>query len=148
MSAPPVTRRIDPDGTTVLEAGQGRFRFHRAAPGVLAIAIEGIDNGQFGTLALDEIALALVRERPLELFIDASAAAMPAVPVSREWARFFALNQRDLRRVSVLVGSKMVELTVAIAQHLSETGKLIQIYTDGELFEARRAAAMKPRGGR
>ena len=30
------------------------------------------------------------------------------------------------------------ELTVAIAQHLSQTGKLIQIYSDAELFEARR----------
>jgi hypothetical protein len=67
---------------------------------------------------------------------------MPAVSVSQEWTRFFALNQKDFRRVSVLVGSKAVELTIAIAQHLSQTGKLIQIYSDPELYEARKAAAV------
>ena len=138
-------RETKGDGSVVLREGRGEFRFTRPVPGVLEIEIEGTDNGQFGTAALDEIALALMRERPLELFVDASAASMPAVPVSREWARFFAHNAKDLKRVSVLVSSKTVELTVAIAQHLSQTGKLIQIYTDAELFNARREAA---RGGR
>ena len=117
------------------------FRFERIAPGVLEIVIDGIDNGQFGTAPLDQVALALVRERPLEMFVDAAAASMPAVSVSREWARFFSLNRKDLKRVSVLVSSRSVELTVAIAQHLSDTGKLIQIYSDPELYHARRAAA-------
>lgn len=134
-------RELASDGTVTLRAGRGSFRFSRPAPGVLEIVIEGTDNGQFGTAALDEIAMALVRERPLEIFIDAGAASMPSVPVSRDWARFFANNARDLKRVSVLVTSRTVELTVAIAQHLSQTGKLIQIYTDVELFQARRDAA-------
>ena len=115
-----------------------RFDFRRLAPATLEVVIDGVDNGQFGTAALDELALALVRERPLELFFDASRASMPAVSVSREWSRFFALNQKDLKRVSVLVGSKGVELTVAIAQHLSQTGKLIQVYSDAEIYEARK----------
>lgn len=72
----------------------------------------------------------------LEVVID--GVDMPAVSVSREWSRFFALNQKDLKRVSVLVGSKGVELTVAIAQHLSQTGKLIQLYSDAELYESRK----------
>jgi hypothetical protein len=139
VSAPALTRELEPDGTVVLAAGRGSFRYRSPRPGTLEIRIDGVDNGQFGTATLDEVALALVRHRPLELFIDASAASMPAVAVSREWARFFALNRKDLSRVSVLVGSKSVELTVAIAQHLSRTGNLIQIYSDAALFEARKA---------
>ena len=137
-----VTREQADDGSIVLRAGRAAFHYRRHARGVLEIRIEGTDKGQFGTATLDEIALALLRERPLEIFVDARAASMPAVPVSREWARFFALNRKDLRRVSVLVTSRTVELTVAIAQHLSQTGKLIQIYTDAELFEARKSAAI------
>ena len=134
-------RETNPDGSVVLREARGTFTYTRPAAGILEIVIEGTDNGQFGTATLDEISLALMRERPLELFVDASAASMPAVPVSREWARFFANNAKDLKRVSVLVSSKTVELTIAIAQHLSQTGKLIQIYSDAELFEARRLAA-------
>ena len=138
-------RETNEDGSVVLREGRGTFRYRRPVPGVLEITIEGTDNGQFGTATLDEIAMALLRERPLEIFVDASAASMPAVPVSREWARFFANNAKDLKRVSVLVTSKTVQLTIAIAQHLSQTGKLIQIYTDAELFEARREAARAAR---
>lgn len=138
MDTSALTRELEPGGTVVLKAGRGTFRYRRLRPGALEVRIEGVDSGQFGSATLDEIALAMVRERPLELFIDASAASMPTVEVSREWTRFFALNRKDLTRVSVLVSSKSVELTVAIAQHLSQTGKLIQIYSDAELFEARK----------
>ena len=137
METPVIKREIGPGGDVVLRDARCAFRFS-ASPGVLEIGIEGVDRGQFGAAALDEIARALVRERPLELFIDASTASMPAVDVSRQWTRFFALNQKDLKRVSVLVSSKSVELTVAIAQHLSQTGKLIQIYSDREVFESRK----------
>jgi hypothetical protein len=44
------------------------------------VRIEGTDKGQFGTAALDEIAIAIVRERPVELFVDASRASMPTSP--------------------------------------------------------------------
>ena len=110
---------------------------------MLDITIAGTDTGQFGTATLDEIAVALVRERPLELFVDASEASMPTVGVSRDWTRFFTLNRENLKRVSVLVSSKSVELTIAIAQHLSQTGKLIQIYSDSEIFAQRREAAAR-----
>jgi hypothetical protein len=38
----------------------------------------------------------------------------------------------------------MVELTVAIARHLSRTDCLIQIYSDPKIFEAQLAAASCP----
>lgn len=131
-------REAAADGSVKLSAGRCTFTFTRPAPGVLEVRIEGTDKGQFGSAALDEIALAIVRERPIELFIDASKASMPTVPVSTQWTRFMKLNRKDLKRVSVLVSSKSVELTIAISKHLSETGNLIQIYSDPALFEARK----------
>ena len=134
-------REAFPDGRLVLRAGRCTFEYRRLRPHVVEVRIQGTDKGQFGTATLDELAVALIRERPLELFIDASLASMPGVDVSREWTRFFSLNQKDLLRVSVLVSSKSVELTIAIAQHLSRTGRLIQMYSDAELYTARRDTA-------
>jgi hypothetical protein len=139
VGAGQVSREVASEGSVVLRAGRCTFHFSRRRPGVLEGRIEGTDKGQFGTAALDEIALAIMRERPIELFIDAAKASMPTVAVSREWTRFFSLNRKDLKRVSVLVSSRSVELTIAIAKHLSETGNLIQIYSDPALFEARRS---------
>ena len=129
------------DGRLQLTAGRCSFTFERLRQGALRVTVTGGDSGQFGTAALDEIRIELLRHRPLELFVDAQAATFVAVEVSKEWTHFFALNREHLWRVSVLVGTKAVELTIAIAQHLSRTGNLIQLYTDAELFEARVAAA-------
>jgi hypothetical protein len=83
----------------------------------------------------------MLRHRPVELYVDAQGAVAVNVAVSKEWTQFFSLNREHLSRVSVLAGSRAIELTVAIAQHLSQTGNLIQIYTDRELFDARVRAA-------
>lgn len=141
MSSRTLNRELLADGAVALTAGRCRFEYRRPRPHVVEVRIEGTDTGQFGTATLDELAMALVRERPLELYVDASMASMPSVGVSQDWTRFFAQNQKDLTRVSVLVSSKSVELTIAIAQHLSRTGRLIQIYSDAELYAARRDGA-------
>lgn len=61
--------------------------------------------------------------------------------VSRQWTDFFAQSHSRLKRVSVLTGTRFINLTVAIAQHLSHTGSLIQIYTDRQLFDTALARA-------
>lgn len=141
MTTSGVTREAMNDGQVRLSAGGCTFVFRRLRPGALLITITGHDKGQFATSTLDEIRMELLRYRPLELFVDARGAVGAAVSVSDEWTRFFSLNREQLTRVSVLVGSKVLSLTVAIAQHLSRTGNLIQIYSDPDLFDAAVAAA-------
>lgn len=140
MTTLPPSRQALPDDRWQLSAGKATFVFERLRPGALLLTISGIDSGQFGTTTLDEVRLEMLRSRPVELFVDAEAAVAVSVEVSREWTQFFALNREHLKRVSVLVGSRAIELTVAIAQHLSQTGNLIQIYSDRELFRARAEA--------
>jgi hypothetical protein len=136
-----VRREQLPDGRTRLEAGDSSFVYRRLRPGALLVTIVGNDTGQFGTATLDEIRQEMQRHPSLELFVDARDAVGVAMSVSEEWTSFFAMNRPKLKRVSVLVSSKVVSLTVAIAQHLSRTGNLIQIYSDPETFDARVAAA-------
>lgn len=138
-----LNRTVQPDGSIVLSAGNCRFVFRRPKAHVIEVTISGVDNGQFGTSTLDELRLAIMRERPLEIFIDAREAMAPAVGVSEDWTRFFSEHRNELKRVSVLVGSKVVELTIAIAQHLSRTGQLIQIYSDPEIFDQQRQSASR-----
>lgn len=133
-----IRREVQEDGTVVLSDSRCRFTYRRIAPGAVEMRIYGIDDGTLGRAPMDEVALAWTAEGPIELFVDATQASMPSVPVSRAWSKFFAINQKSLKRVSILAGSKAVELTVAIAQHLSRTGRLIQIYTDRELYRMRK----------
>jgi hypothetical protein len=141
MSRLDITRETLADGRLQLSAQRCSFIFERLHQGALLVTFTGSDNGQFGTAALDEIRIELLRHRPLELFVDARGATFVGTSVSKDWTHFFALNQEHLKRVSVLVGTKTMELTVAIAQHLSQTRQLIQIYSDSQLFDTRVATA-------
>jgi hypothetical protein len=130
-----IKREILPGGDIRLSSGDCTFVYQRPRPGVLLVTISGYDAGQFGTSTLDEIHAAINREGILKLFVDAREARGAAVGVSDDWTRFFSLNREKLSRVHVLVGgSKVLQLTVAIAQHLSRTGNLIQIYSDADSF--------------
>src|SRR5437764_15424700 len=108
-----LSRLVSSDGSVTLTAGDCRFVYRRPRPAVIEVTISGVDDGQFGTSTLDELRLAIMRERPLEVFVDAREALAPATSVSREWTRFFTEHRDELQRVSVLVGSKVVELTIA-----------------------------------
>jgi hypothetical protein len=135
MQTTEITREVLADGSIKVTGADCTFLFSRIRPGALLVTIKGLDAGQFGTSTLDEIRMELLRHRPLELFVDARDALGAAVSVSEDWTKFFSFNREQLKRVSVLVGSKVVHLTVAIAQHLPRTGNLIQIYSDHEVFQ-------------
>jgi hypothetical protein len=136
-----ITREIAENGTVILGDERCRFEFRRIRPGALEIRIVGVDNGQFGTAMFAEVTLALMRERSLELFVDATSASMPAVSVTKGWSQFITLNREDLKCVRILVGSKAVALTMEIVRHVSKAGDLMRIYSDRGLYDARKAAA-------
>jgi hypothetical protein len=140
MSTPKFSRTIQPDGSVRLATQHGSFTFVRPRPGVLFVTIAGHDEGAFGSATLDEITQALQRERPLTLFVDTRDAISVAPSVRDDWTRFFASNRQNLTAVHVLTGSKAVQLSVAVAQHFSDTGNLIRLYSKAEAFEAKLTA--------
>ena len=139
MSSPQVTREVLPDHAVRIAAAGCQFRFTRPSPGVLYVEVSGHDGGQFGTAALDEITQALLREKPIELFVDAHATTGVATRVREEWTRFFSSNRANFTSVHILTASKIVHLSVAVAQLFSNTGSLMQLYSSPEAFHARLA---------
>jgi hypothetical protein len=137
-------REISTDGSVRLTSGNTAFVFARPRASVLVVTITGYDEGRLGTAPLDEIGAVLRVAAPVELFVDARSAIGATVRVSEDWTSFLSRHRADLTCVHVLAGSKMVELTVAIARHLSRTDRLIQIYSEPKIFETQLAAACKP----
>lgn len=137
-------REVLPDGAVRLTCGDTGFLFTRPRANVLVVTIAGYDKGQLGTAPLDEIGSVLrVAASPVHLFVDARDAVGATVRVSEDWTSFLSRHRTELAHVHVLAGSKAIELTVAIARHLSRTDRLIQIYSDPRIFEAQLEAACK-----
>ena len=134
-------REVLPDGSVRMKSGESALAFARPTSSVLVVTITGYDKGQFGTAPFDEIGSVLRVAAPVHLFVDARNAVGATVRVSEDWTSFLSRHRTELAHVHVLVGSKMVELTVAIARHLSRTDRLIQIYSDPAVFETQLDAA-------
>ena len=135
------TRTVLQDGSVRLATKAGSFTFTRVRPGVISVSIVGHDTGAFGAATLDEITAFLNRERPITLFVDTRAAKSVAPAVRTDWTHFFSSNRTNLRAVHVLTHSKAVHLSVAVAQHFSNTGNLSQLYSNSTIFESKLADA-------
>jgi hypothetical protein len=142
-AAPEAYRREAEPGTGLVRLRSARctFTFARPRPGVLWVRAEGHDAGEFSDATLREMEAAL-GERPLHLLVDARDADGPPVAVSQEWTAWLARHRERLARMDVLVGSRVLHLTVSIAQHLSRTGALLRLHeTPGGFTEALAQAA-------
>ena len=128
-------KQILPDGRVQFSSPTCTFVFEWLTPAAILIVINGTDTGQFGPLILDEIRAEISRKGSIELFVDARGAVSASLHVSQEWRLFFTQHQRSLKHVHILVGSKFIELVVSIAQHLSRTGDLIQVYDSATTFD-------------
>ncbi|XYI01931.1 hypothetical protein ACMHYB_20040 [Sorangium sp. So ce1128] len=67
-----------------------------------------------------------------------------APSVSDAWTAFFAASRETISRVRILVGSRLLELVVALSKEASRTGEMIQIDDDPERFEAALAREAVP----
>lgn len=120
-----------------LTAGACVFDLRRLSPGVLLVTIAGDDRGQFGTAVLDELDAEMARfGKPLLLFFDMRKAMGPSTPVMEMWTAWIANHRQKLRRIVLLVlpESKVLHLTLSIAQLLSRTGSLFRLCGDVDEF--------------
>jgi hypothetical protein len=139
-----IVREIASDGSIVIRDQRCACFFRRLRACVVEVRIVGTDSGQFGTAVIDEVALPLMRERPIELLLDAAESSIRSVAVTIAWARFFETNRQNLQRVTVLACSKATTLAMGLISYLSRTGDLIRIRSDRETYEARKAALASP----
>jgi hypothetical protein len=102
---------------------------------VVTVAFIGNDVGQFGDAPLQELAHDLGEPGGLELFIDARGAVAATMDVSSEWALWLAQNRRSFRHVSMLTGSRFIQLSAAFVRKFADLGDLMRIYTDPDVFE-------------
>ena len=125
----------------VLANGDTRFRTEEAttvvsllAPSVVLLTLTGHDKGGFGNSVFDELGKHIARAGRIEIFVDTRDAFNATTTVSSQWSAWFQANRGGLKRVSVLVTSKFVQLTAEVMKLFSRTGELMRIYTDAPAF--------------
>lgn len=122
-------------GWTILEGVHSAMRIGRAAPRVIVLTIEGSDIGELGERPFVELAPDLQSGTPLQLFVDARAASGPSIEVSAQWAGWLKANHARFDHVTMLPGSRFVQITAAFVRDFAGLGDKMRIVVDPLAFD-------------
>jgi hypothetical protein len=123
------------DGEASFESEHCTLTIRHPAPRVVVVSFIGNDVGQFGEAPFKVLASHIEGDGALELFIDARGGVAASLDVSGDWARWLAANKRHLRHVSMLTGSRFIQLSATFVRKFADMGELMRLYTDPAAFE-------------
>jgi len=103
---------------------------------VVLLKISGTDIGEFGSAPMLELKQCLTGVDPIRLFIDARDVRGASIDVSGEWAGWLLAHKAHLRDISMLTGSRFVEVTADFVRRFADLQGIMKIYTEPAAFDA------------
>ena len=103
---------------------------------VVILKIAGTDIGEFGNAPMLELKQCLTGVDPIRLFIDARDVRGASIDVSGEWAGWLQAHKAHLRDISMLTGSRFVEVTADFVRRFADLQGIMKIYTEPAAFDA------------
>jgi hypothetical protein len=110
--------------------------------GVVVLRIAGTDVGEFGEEPMKELNQRLAVGDPIDLYIDAREVRGASIEVSGEWARWLRAHKVHLRDVSMLTGSRYIQVTAEFVRRFSDLEGMMKVYTDERAFDDALHAAL------
>jgi hypothetical protein len=99
-------------------------------PGPVAVMrITGTDIGEFGDAPMLELQRFLAGAGPTHLFIDAREVRGASIDVSGEWAEWLRVHKVNLHTISMLTGSRFIEVTADFVRRFAELQGIMRIYS-------------------
>ena len=117
-------------------------------PGVVVLTIAGRDVGAFGAGPIHQLERYLSGVRPVELYIDARRTKGASVEVSSEWAQWLGANRAHFERISMLTGSRFIQMTAGFVRSFSGLEDVMRLYTEAAAIAEALAASVAAGGSR
>ncbi len=108
---------------------------------VVVLTLVGRDLGELGEAPFRELERYLSTPGEIELFIDARRGVSATLDVSGRWAVWLGNHKARLDHVSMLTGSRFIQLTAELVRSFSTLGEKMRLYTEAAAFEAALASA-------
>lgn len=108
---------------------------HRPAPGIAVLILYGTDVGEFGDFPMRELGKDLQQFDAIELFIDARAVKGASVDVSIEWAFWMSAHRTRLKQISMLTGTRYIQITADFVRRFVGLIDRMKIFTDQQAFD-------------
>jgi hypothetical protein len=121
------------------------FALGRPAANVVVLRISGTDVGELGDAPMRGLDDLLAGAPPVQFFIDARETRGASIAVSGEWAVWLSARKQRFSCISMLVGSRFVEMTADFVRRFAALEGLMRIYTDPAAFDADLSEAARAR---
>lgn len=119
------------------------FVIERPARGIVVLRISGHDVGEFGDEPMRELERHIGEEGVIELFIDARNTEGATIDVSSDWAQWLGAHRAACERISMLTGSRFVQLTAEFVRRFAGLGEIMRLYATPADFDEALAVATK-----
>ena len=110
------------------------LRIEQPARHVIVLRISGTDIGEFGEAPFQSLNHLLGAE-PLDFFIDARDVRGASIEVSSDWAAWLNTNKDSLRYVTMLTGSRFIQITAEFVRRFASLEGIMRICTEPEVFD-------------
>lgn len=110
---------------------------------VMVLRISGCDIGEFGEVPMKALHESVTAADPIDLFIDARNVGGASIEVSGEWAAWLGAHRHGLRSVTMLTGSRFIQITAEFVRRFASLEGIMRIGNDPGVFDFELAAAVK-----
>jgi hypothetical protein len=117
----------------------------REAAGVVLVVITGRDVGELGDAPFQALENELEANGTLELFVDGRGTQGATIDVSNDWARWLRRRRDRLGRVTMLTGSRFIEITAEFVRRFAGLEDVMRVTTEASAFDAALAEAIQER---
>jgi hypothetical protein len=138
MRSAPAAREIRYDGVHC------NLVIQEFPPGVVVLRISGSDIGEFGDAPMKALRDRIPASNSIELFIDARDVRGASIEVSAEWAGWLSANRTGLRSVTMLTGSRFIQITAEFVRRFASLEGIMRICTEPAIFDYALAETLKP----
>ena len=115
----------------------------RPAQDVVVLRISGTDIGEFGEAPMSSLNEWLAGAGRIELFIDARDVRGASIEVSGEWAAWLNAHRESLRTVTMLTGSRFIQITAEFVRRFASLEGIMRICTEPAVFDGALAATLR-----
>lgn len=119
------------------------LKLMQPADGVIVLRISGSDVGEFGDAPMLALSEWLRDRAPVDFFIDARDVRGASIEVSGDWAVWLGRHRAHLQSVTMLTGSRFIQVTAEFVRRFSSLEGIMRICTEPEVFDAALADALR-----
>jgi hypothetical protein len=121
--------------TASFEGAHFAVELEQLSERLIVMRLRGTDIGELLDAPMKTLDEWLVGVNGVEFFIDARNVRGASIDVSSEWSAWFMANRSQFKTITMLTGSKLIQITAEFVRRFAELNGIMWVCTEPEVFD-------------